>query len=75
MGALFAAPVAGLIQAFLAALWLEWRQAHAMLYPEEFGAPVVPTTTTDVLAPVSANERKSAANDMSDTASAALVKT
>ncbi len=31
-GALFAAPVAGLIQAFLAAVWLEWRRTH----PEQF---------------------------------------
>jgi uncharacterized membrane protein YraQ (UPF0718 family) len=72
-GALFAAPVAGLIQVFLAALWLEWRQAHPTLYPEEFGVPLAPVTTAKAVAPGSANERKSAANDLSDTASAALV--
>ena len=31
-GALFAAPVAGVLQAFIVALWSEWREAH----PEQF---------------------------------------
>ncbi len=35
LGALFAAPVAGLIQAFLADLYLEWRKAH----PDQFHTP------------------------------------
>lgn len=40
-GALFAAPVAGLVQAVLRALWLEWRASH----PEQFptGHTVTPT--------------------------------
>ena len=34
-GALFAAPVAGVIQTMLVTLWTEWRKLH----PEEFGRP------------------------------------
>lgn len=37
-GALFASPVAGVIQSVLVALWTEWRDAH----PEQFGATNVP---------------------------------
>lgn len=50
-GALFAAPVAGLLQVLLAAIWAEWRQAHQNQFPDEFGAPLVPVTTGEVLAP------------------------
>lgn len=41
-GALFAAPVAGLVQAVLRALWLDWRTSH----PEQF--PTGYTVATDV---------------------------
>lgn len=44
-GALFASPLAGLLQTFLSALWREWREFHASQFPEEFGVPVVPVTT------------------------------
>ena len=48
-GALFAAPVAGLLQALIVALWEEWRQAHPTQFPEEFGPAVVPVTTAEAL--------------------------
>lgn len=48
-GALFAAPIAGLIQTVLTELWREWRQMHANQFPEQFGAPVVPVTTAEAL--------------------------
>lgn len=44
-GALFASPLAGLVQTFLSEVWREWREYHAAQYPEEFGAPLVPVTT------------------------------
>ncbi|MGZ3673908.1 MAG: AI-2E family transporter [Ktedonobacterales bacterium] len=44
-GALFASPLAGLLQTFLSEVWREWREYHAAQYPEEFGAPLVPVTT------------------------------
>jgi predicted PurR-regulated permease PerM len=47
-GALFASPLAGLIQAALSEVWREWRLTHAHQFPEQFGAPVVPVTTADV---------------------------
>ena len=50
-GALFASPIAGLIQAALTELWREWRELHANQFPEQFGAPVVPVTTAEALAP------------------------
>lgn len=47
-GALFASPLAGLIQAVLSEVWREWRLTHAHQFPEQFGAPVVPVTTAEV---------------------------
>lgn len=44
-GALFASPIAGLLQTFLSEVWREWREFHAGQFPEEFGAPLVPVTT------------------------------
>lgn len=44
-GALFASPLAGLIQAALSEIWREWRLTHAHQFPEQFGAPVIPATT------------------------------
>jgi predicted PurR-regulated permease PerM len=38
-GALFAAPVAGVVQALLVALWTEWREAHPEEFPDEAGTP------------------------------------
>jgi predicted PurR-regulated permease PerM len=35
LGAFFAAPVAGLLQAVLLALWHQWKQAHPEQFPEE----------------------------------------
>jgi hypothetical protein len=48
-GALFAAPLAGLVQAVLAEVWHEWRQTHANQFPEQFGAAVVPVTTAQAV--------------------------
>jgi predicted PurR-regulated permease PerM len=53
-GALFAAPLAGVFQVLLAALWLEWRQAHQQQFPEEFGPLVVPVMTPNTLVPAPA---------------------
>jgi predicted PurR-regulated permease PerM len=44
-GALFASPLAGLLQTLLSEVWREWREFHASQFPEEFGAPLVPVTT------------------------------
>lgn len=49
-GALFASPIAGLLQTFLSEVWREWRAFHAGQFPEEFGAPLVPVTTRQALA-------------------------
>lgn len=46
-GALFASPVAGVIQAFLAEMWREWRDTHPNQFPEEYGPPRVPVTTDE----------------------------
>lgn len=46
-GALFASPVAGVIQAFIAEIWREWRDTHPNQFPEEYGAPRVPVTTAE----------------------------
>ncbi|HLJ81011.1 MAG TPA: AI-2E family transporter [Ktedonobacterales bacterium] len=69
-GALFAAPVAGLIQVLLAAVWLEWRQTHANQYPEELGVPPAPVTTAEAeaLAPVSVQSLGSETSATSHTA-------
>lgn len=34
-GALFAAPLAGMIQVFLTSLWSEWRESHPQQFPDE----------------------------------------
>ncbi|HEY7779749.1 MAG TPA: AI-2E family transporter [Ktedonobacterales bacterium] len=38
-GALFASPVAGLAQAFLAAIWVQWRQTHLSEYDDMRSPP------------------------------------
>lgn len=35
VGALFASPVAGVLQALIVAVWVEWREAHPQHFPEE----------------------------------------
>ena len=57
-GALFAAPVAGLLQVLLAAVWVEWRQDHLDQFPDDESAaslypvaPLVPMTTSNILDP------------------------
>jgi predicted PurR-regulated permease PerM len=34
-GALFAAPIAGIVQVVLSALWTEWRESHPTQFPDE----------------------------------------
>jgi len=34
-GALFAAPIAGIVQVVLSALWTEWRESHPAQFPDE----------------------------------------
>lgn len=46
-GALFASPIAGLIQTVATELWRDWRLTHASQFPEQFGPPVVPVTTAE----------------------------
>jgi predicted PurR-regulated permease PerM len=36
-GALFAAPIAGIVQVVLSALWMEWRESHPTQFPDEDG--------------------------------------
>jgi predicted PurR-regulated permease PerM len=48
-GALFAAPLAGVIQAILAEIWREWRELHPHQFPEQFGAQIVPVTTAEAM--------------------------
>lgn len=48
-GALFASPLAGILQAVLAEFWRDWQQVHANQFPEQFGAAVVPVTTAQAL--------------------------
>ncbi len=62
-GALFAAPVAGLLQVLLTTLWRGWRQGHPIQYPSQYpsasqevteedaahGAPLVPVPTAGML--------------------------
>jgi predicted PurR-regulated permease PerM len=38
-GALFAAPVAGLLQVLLTTLWQEWRQQHPIQFPQDMAEP------------------------------------
>jgi predicted PurR-regulated permease PerM len=44
-GAVFAAPLAGLIQVLLSSAWQEWRELHPRQFPDESGATLVPATT------------------------------
>ena len=44
-GALFASPVAGVIQAVIVEIWHEWRETHPQQFPEEYGPPQVPVMT------------------------------
>ena len=46
-GALFAAPIAGLIQALLTAFWIEWRETHAAQFPEQSDGKAIPLTSPD----------------------------
>jgi predicted PurR-regulated permease PerM len=48
-GALFASPIAGIVQAILAEFWRDWQEVHANQFPEQFGAAVVPVTTAEAL--------------------------
>jgi predicted PurR-regulated permease PerM len=54
-GALFAAPVAGLLQVLLTTLWRGWRQEHPIQYPQEVAeedvTPVVAGVATTPSAP------------------------
>lgn len=57
-GALFAAPAAGLLQALLAAIWVEWRQDHQEQFidhdvaaPGIPAVPVAPLTAAGTLGP------------------------
>jgi predicted PurR-regulated permease PerM len=43
-GAVFAAPLAGLIQVLLSSAWQEWRELHPRQFPDELGAALVPVT-------------------------------
>ncbi len=42
-GALFAAPIAGIIQVLLASLWSEWRESHPMQFPDEEAEELIET--------------------------------
>ncbi|MGH2516278.1 MAG: AI-2E family transporter, partial [Ktedonobacterales bacterium] len=44
-GALFASPVAGVIQAICVEIWHEWRETHPQQFPEEYGPARVPVTS------------------------------
>lgn len=46
-GAVFAAPLAGLIQVLLTVAWHEWRELHPRQFPEVFGPTVIPVTTAE----------------------------
>lgn len=53
-GALFAAPLVGLLQVLLTALWVGWQQAHPNQFSAaavEVGGPLVPVLTADAPAP------------------------
>jgi predicted PurR-regulated permease PerM len=45
-GAVFAAPLAGLIQVLLSSAWQEWRELHPRQFPDASGAVLVPVTAT-----------------------------
>jgi predicted PurR-regulated permease PerM len=61
-GALFAAPLAGLLQAVLAALWIEWRKNHPDQFPveapaEQATAEMEPTVKLDQQKPYDSTQR------------------
>jgi predicted PurR-regulated permease PerM len=52
-GALFAAPIAGIIQTMVIAYWISWKQRHPEEFPEQFAmdpkpASEISTTTTTI---------------------------
>ena len=46
-GAIFAAPLAGLLQVLLAAVWRAWREQNPRQFPDAFGPALTPVTTTE----------------------------
>ena len=46
-GAVFAAPLAGLVQVLLTAVWRAWREQNPRQFPDVFGPTVVPVTTAE----------------------------
>ncbi len=66
-GALFAAPIAGLIQALLAAFWIEWRETQPSQFPEHAGYKGVPLTSPEpsIHEPAPAGERDEATSRVS----------
>jgi predicted PurR-regulated permease PerM len=46
-GGIFAAPLAGLLQVLLTAVWRAWREQHPRQFPGVFGPTVVPVTTAE----------------------------
>jgi predicted PurR-regulated permease PerM len=59
-GALFASPVAGLLQAMITAIWIQWRQAHPEQFPTGYtvasDVAIVPVVTTAESPPAPAAE-------------------
>ncbi len=66
-GALFAAPIAGLIQALLAAFWIEWRETQPSQFPEYAGDKGVPLKSPEqnIHEPTLAAERDEATSRIS----------
>lgn len=58
-GALFAAPIAGILQVVLSTLWNEWREAHPLQFPEE---PTDQPTTASITTPDAASPTASGAS-------------
>ena len=52
-GAIFAAPLAGLLQVLLAATWQAWREQNPRQFPDVFVPAVVPVTTAEAQAEMS----------------------
>ena len=46
-GAIFAAPLAGLLQVLLAAVWRAWREQNPRQFPDALGPTLVPVTTSE----------------------------
>ena len=46
-GAIFAAPLAGLLQVLLTAVWRAWREQNPRQFPDAFGPALAPVTTTE----------------------------